>query len=80
LPHFSPVVDGSHPMPPRAEVLRGGAIRREEPLGMARRCEALHPPFSLARRLMGVFSSIVQIAMLPMFHARQYLTLGGSVI
>jgi hypothetical protein len=73
------VVDGSHPMPPRAEVLCNRAIGGKEALCMTRRFEPLHPPFSLARRLVGVFSTIVQIAMVPMYHTRQYLTLRGAV-
>jgi hypothetical protein len=40
--------------------LGDGAIRREEALGMPRGFEALHPPFPLARRLVGVFGDIVK--------------------
>jgi hypothetical protein len=36
--------------------------------------EALHAPFALARRLMGVLGAIVPIAVLSMFHARQELS------
>jgi hypothetical protein len=63
----------------QAEVLGNGTIGREEALGVSRRLEPLHPPFPLARRLVGVFRPIVQIAMLPMFHTRQELSLGGSI-
>jgi hypothetical protein len=41
--------------------------------------EALHPPFPLARRLVGVFGTVIQIAVLPVFYPRQHLPLRGSL-
>jgi hypothetical protein len=52
---------------PRAEVLGNRTIRGEETLNMPGRFESPHVPFPLARRLVGVFSPIVQVAMLPVF-------------
>jgi hypothetical protein len=63
----------------RSEVLGHGTIGGEEPLGLSGRLEPLHPSFALTRRLMGIFGAIVEIAVLPMFHARQELSLGGSI-
>jgi hypothetical protein len=53
--------------------LGDGTIDGEEPLRVSSGLEALHAPFPLARRLVGVSSPISQIALLPMFRARQYL-------
>jgi hypothetical protein len=43
------------------------------------RLEPLHAPLPLAGRLMGVFSPIVQIAVLAMVHTGEELALGGTV-
>ena len=51
----------------------------EEALRVACRLEAPHGPLTLARRFVGVLSPIVQIAMLPMFHAGQDLPFGGYI-
>jgi hypothetical protein len=66
-------------MPTRTEVLGDGAISGEEPLGVTRRLEPLHVPFSLTCGLVRVLRPIVQIAMLAMFHPWQNLALGGPV-
>ena len=58
-------------MPSRTEVLGDGAIGGEEALGMARGLEALHAPLPLAGRLMGVLRTVVEIAVLAMFHTGQ---------
>ena len=41
--------------------------------------EPLHASFPLARRLVGVFGAVVEIAMLAMLHARPHLPLGGTI-
>ena len=66
-------------MTPRAKVRRNGAIRGEEPLRMARRFKPLHPPFPLARGLVGVFGPIIQIAVLAVFDTGEKLPLRGTV-
>ena len=63
----------------RAEVLRDGALGREEALRMARGFEPLHTALPLAGRLVGVLRPIVEIPMLAMFHAWEDLPLGGSI-
>jgi hypothetical protein len=73
------VFGGGEEVTSRAEVLRDWTIGGEKLLGVPWRLEPLHPPFALARRLVGVFGAIVQIAMLPMFHTGQHLALGGAV-
>jgi hypothetical protein len=55
-------------MPSGAGVLGDGPVDGEEPLRVSWGLEPLHPPLSLARRLVGVLGAIVQIAMLPMLH------------
>lgn len=62
-----------------AEVLGDGAIRREEALGVPWRLEALHPPFSLARQLVGVLGAVVQVAMLPMLDTGEEVPLRRAV-
>ena len=66
-------------MPAWSEVLGDGAIRREKPLGMARRLKPLHPSLPLARGLMRVLRTVVEVAVLAMLHARQDLSLGGPI-
>ena len=51
----------------------------QKPLGMAGRLEALHRVLTFAGWLMRVFGPVVQIAALPMFNARQALSLRCSV-
>ena len=60
-------------MAPRPEVLGDGTVRREKALRVAGGLEALHPPFPLARRLVGILCAVVQITMLTMFDAEQHL-------
>jgi len=66
-------------MPARTEVLQDGAIGREEALGLGWGLETLHAPLSLTGRLVGVLRSIIEIAVLAMFHSWENLALGGSV-
>jgi hypothetical protein len=70
---------GEEEVPSRAEVLRDRTIRREEALGVPGGFEPPHVPFPLARRLVGVFRPMVQVAVLPVFDARQELLLGRPV-
>jgi hypothetical protein len=79
LPQFSTVCGSGEEMTSQAEVVRDGAIRREEALGMPRGLEALHPLFPLARRLVGVFGAVVEVAVLPMFDTGEDLALGRTV-
>src|SRR4029453_8402508 len=51
----------------------------EEALGLARRLEPLHLPFSPSRRLMGVFGPVVEAFMPPVLDRGHDLTLGGAV-
>jgi hypothetical protein len=66
-------------MPSRTEVSDEWPMRGEKALGMARRPEPSHGPFPLARRSVGVFRTIIHIAVLPVFHARHYLPLSSLV-
>ena len=79
MPHLPAVDGGREQVPSRAEVLRDGPIGGEEALGVPRGFEAPHVPFPLARRLVGVFSPIVEVTVLPVFDARQDLPLGSPV-
>ena len=67
-------------MPSRAEVLRSGTIGGEEALGVPRGFDLRHAAFPLARRLVGVFRAVVQVAVLPVFDARQDLPLGRVLV
>jgi hypothetical protein len=49
-----------------AYVLGNGTIRGQEPLGVPWRLEPLHAPLPLTGGLMGVFRTVVEIAVLPM--------------
>jgi hypothetical protein len=60
-------------------VLCDGTIGGEDTLGVREWLKPLHAPFSLAGRLVGVFSPMVQIAVPPVFDARQDLPLGSAV-
>jgi hypothetical protein len=66
-------------MPPRAEVLCNRTIGGKEPLRVPRGLELLHPSFPLASGLMRVLGPVVEVAVLPMVHTGQDLTLGGAV-
>jgi hypothetical protein len=60
-------------------VLRDGTIGGQKPLGLSWRLEPLHPALSLAGRLMGVCSAVVQVAMLPVLDSWQELALGRPI-
>jgi hypothetical protein len=63
--HFLSVSQGRKPMPSRAEVLGDETIGRRELLGVSRRLKPLHVPLPLAGGLVGVFRTVVEIAVLP---------------
>ena len=66
-------------MPARAEVLRDGTIGGKEPLGLTERLKPLHATLALTSRLVRVFCTVIEVAMLAMFHPWQALARGGSV-
>ena len=66
-------------MPARSKVVRNRAIRSEEALRVSRGFNPLHAPLPLAGRLVGILRTVVQVAMLVMFHPWQYLALRGTV-
>ena len=74
-----PIGGRGKPMPTRTEVLGDGPIGGEEPLGVAGRLKPLHASLALAGGLMRVLCTVIEIAMLAMFHPWQDLALGGSV-
>jgi hypothetical protein len=53
-----------------SEVLGNRTVRGEKPLGVPWGLKPLHASLPLARRLMGIFRAIVQIAVLAMFHLK----------
>lgn len=79
LPQLLTVLGGGQSVTPWAEVLGDGTMRREKALGVSWGLEPLHAPFPLPGGLMGVFGPIVQIAVLAVFHARQYFPLGRTI-
>jgi len=66
-------------MPSGAEVLGNGAIRGQEALGMLCGLEPLHAILALSCGTMRILTAVVQITTLPVFHARQDLTLRRAV-
>ena len=54
-------------------------MHREEALCVPNRLEPPHGALPLAGRLVGVFRPVVQIPVLPMFHARQDLAQGRPI-
>src|SRR5215475_4411690 len=66
-------------MPSRSKVLGNGAIRRQKPLGMPGRFEALHAIFALPRGPMGVLTAVIEVTTLAMLHPRQDLALRRAV-
>ena len=61
------------------KVLDGGTVGGEEALGVCWGFEALHAPLPLARGLVEVFRTIVEVAVLAMLHAGQDLALGRPI-
>src|SRR4051812_694368 len=55
------------------------AVAGEEPLGVARRLEPLHVPFSPSRRLVRDLGPVVEVAALAMLDPRQDLPLGRAI-
>lgn len=63
----------------RADVWRDRIIGGKEPLGVSCGLKPLQAPFPLAGRLVGVFSPVVEVAVLSVFHPRQHLPLRGTI-
>ena len=76
---FDAVFPRRQPMPPWTKMLTDGPKGRQESLGMPGGCEAAHRALALAGRFVGVFGPIVEIAVLAMFDAGQYLSLGSPI-
>jgi hypothetical protein len=66
-------------MPSRAEVRRNGPIGGKKALGVSWRLESLHAALPRSRGLVGVFRTIVEVAVLPVFHTGKYLALRRTV-
>ena len=66
-------------MPAELEVLGDGTRCGKKSLGLTRRLKPLHTPLALPSRLMRVFCTVIEIAMLAMFHPWQDLALSGSL-
>jgi hypothetical protein len=67
-------------MTSQAGVLRDRTIRGQESLGMLWGVgEPLHRLLTLTYGLVGVFRTIVEVAVLAMLHAGQDLTLGSTI-
>jgi hypothetical protein len=66
-------------MPSRAEMLRDGPIRGEEPLRVPWGLESLHPSLPLTGRLVGILCTVVEVAVLAMLHTGQDFPLRGPV-
>jgi hypothetical protein len=79
VPALLTVFRGGAEVTSRAAVLGDGTIHREDALGVTRGFTLLQAPFALARRLVGMFGTMVQRALLPRFHTRPHLALGGAV-
>ena len=79
LLHFLPVDRRRQEVATGAKVLSDRPIRREEALRVSRRFEPLHPSFTLTSRPVGVLAPVIEVAALPMLHARHHLAFGSSV-
>jgi hypothetical protein len=64
---------------PRSKVLGDGAIGGKEALGVSWGFEFTHVSFPLPGRLVGIFRTIIEVAVLPMFDTGQDLALGRTV-
>jgi hypothetical protein len=67
------------PMPPQTEMLGDRAIGREKALSVAGGLEPLPPALPLPGWLVGVLRTIIQIAMLAMFHPGEDLSPGSTI-
>jgi hypothetical protein len=64
---------------PWSEVLGDGAIGGKEALGVSWGFEFTHASFPLRGRLVRIFRTIIEVAVLPMFDTGQELALGHPV-
>jgi hypothetical protein len=76
VPDFLTVGRGTLMMPSYTEVLGNRTIGGEEPLSVPWRLASLHAALPLVHGLMGVFRTLVEIAVLPMFYAWEELPRG----
>jgi hypothetical protein len=58
----------------RAETVRG-----TEPLSLPWRLDTSHPPFRLPHRLLGVSCTVIEMAVLAVFHPRENVPFGGAI-
>jgi hypothetical protein len=79
LTHLLAILGGREPVAPRSEVLGDGAISGKEALGVSWGFEFTHASFSLPGRLVRIFRTIIEVAVLPMFDTGQDLALGRTV-
>jgi hypothetical protein len=79
LDHLLPIGLGGEAVASRSEMLGEGTIGGEKSLGMPWRLEPLHAPLPLARRLVGIFGAVVEIAMLAVLYVRQNLLLRCAI-
>jgi hypothetical protein len=79
LLHLLPVYARREAVASGTEMLGNRPICREKSLGMPWGLEALHPSLPLARGLMGVLGTVIEVPMLAMLHSRQDVALGGPI-
>jgi hypothetical protein len=79
LQHFLTIRGSREPVAPRAEVLGNGFIGGEKPLRVSGGLEPLHAPFPLTGGWMGIFSAMVEIPMLAVFHTGQDFAQGRPI-
>jgi hypothetical protein len=77
--HLLAILGGGEPVASRSEVLSDGTIRGQETLHVTKRFQPVHAPFPRAGRLVGVLRTIVERAVLLMFHTGGQLALGGAI-
>jgi len=73
------MVDGGQEVAAELEEVVDLAVAGEEPLGMPRRLEPLHLPFSSPRWLVRDLGPIVEVAALPVLDPGQNLPFGRAI-
>ena len=76
----STVIVGGQEVATELEEVVDLAVVEEEPLGLPRRLEPLHLPFSPPRRLVRDLGPVVEVAALPMLDPGQNLPFGGDFV
>lgn len=77
--HLGSPFGRAEPVPSRSKVRGDPTEGRQEPLGMPRRFEAFHRPFTLSGGLMRILGSIVEILRLAVGHRRHQLAVSDPV-